>query len=776
MLRRRFTRLSALAATLVLHPGGAAAADTARLVPIVLDVASGPARYTTELALTNRGATTVAATLRYHPSLGATAGGETTRSIAAGRQLVLPDVIAALRESGLALPEGEAHAGTLEVVFAGAESDDVVAATARTTTAVTGPDGRAGLAYGGLRGGSTTALTVYGLRESATDRSNLALLSTSSEPVTLKVTVRSGSGDGASAVVRETETLPPFGWLQIGRVLQGTGIASGWAEIERVGGSGTFSAYGVVNDNVTNDGSFLPPVADGRSGDRLTVPVVAEASNLGSELVLANRGASPVTLTLSYVRSVTAPDGGDGTTTVTLAAREQRIVPDAIDLLRRSGVPVGEVGATHVGSLRITLGGAPLDRVFAAARTGFRSGGGSFGLFTPAVSPGEEATTDVALYGLSADAANRTNVAVVHSGPDGSGPITLEIRAYDGDAAGAERGSPIRQALQPGQHAQVNLILGAAGIRNGWVRVRRLSGTAPWLAYGVVNDGGVPGERTGDGSYVSMEVPFPAPAPPGTIGPAGGTVSLADGSASLIVPPGSLAAPIALTLTRRAGAPLDPNLDASSLVDVAPADARFTFPATLTLRYDPVRTPSGLAEERLGVHRLAGAAWEPAASPHVDAAANEASGDVSSGGTFGVRRRPSAAPCALPQDRQLDFWLGTWAYSANGVPPGTNDVTRDAEGCVVEESLSLDGGYRGRSINLYDPSTALWHQTYVDSEGARMILRGTFTGDRMLLYETSARRHSWRALDANRVRLALEESTNGGTSWVERFNALYTRK
>ncbi len=526
MIRRNASHLTVvLAGFLIGSP--LLAVDTTRLVPIVLDVASGSARYTTELALTNRGASAVTATLRYHPSLGATVGGTATLPVPAGQQLVLPDVIALLREKGISLPVDEPQAGTLEVAFSGAQSGDVVAATARTGSAVASPEGRAGLAYGALREGSTSRLTVYGLRESASDRSNLAFLSTSADPVTVKVTVRSGSGDGKSVVLREAESLPPFGWIQIGRVLSEAGLTNGWAEIERVAGSGSFSAYGVVNDNVTNDGSFLPSVPDGRIGSRLTVPVVAETANLASELVLANRASSPVTLTLSYVRSLTAPDGGDGTTTLTLAPREQRILPDALSFLRGAGVPVGPAGETHVGSLRITVSGAPLDQVFAAARTGFKSGAGSFGLFTPAVSPAEEAADEVVLYGLRADETNRTNVAVVNSGPDAAGPVTLELRTYDGDASGVEKGSPIRQTLAPGQHAQVNLILGDAGIRNGWVRARRVDGTAPWLAYGVVNDGGVPGQRTGDGAYVPMELTDPVAQGAGSFLVKNGDVTLA---------------------------------------------------------------------------------------------------------------------------------------------------------------------------------------------------------------------------------------------------------
>lgn len=47
----------------------------------------------------------------------------------------------------------------------------------------------------------------------------------------------------------------------------------------------------------------------------------------------------------------------------------------------------------------------------------------------------------------------------------------------------------------------------AANVPNGYVRIRRTAGTAPWYAYGVINDGGSPGQRTGDGSYVPGTTP-----------------------------------------------------------------------------------------------------------------------------------------------------------------------------------------------------------------------------------------------------------------------------
>ena len=51
---------------------------------------------------------------------------------------------------------------------------------------------------------------------------------------------------------------------------------------------------------------------------------------------------------------------------------------------------------------------------------------------------------------------------------------------------------------------QINGILSkyTEGTTQGYVRVRRISGNNPFLAYGVVNDGGAPGRRSGDGAYV----------------------------------------------------------------------------------------------------------------------------------------------------------------------------------------------------------------------------------------------------------------------------------
>ena len=135
-----------------------------------------------------------------------------------------------------------------------------------------------------------------------------------------------------------------------------------------------------------------------------------------------------------------------------------------------------------------------------------------------------------------------------------------------------------------------------------------------------------------------------------------------------------------------------------------------------------------------------------------------------------------AAPCDAPPHRQFDFWLGTWAFLQGSAPPASNVITRDPEGCVIDENFTSRGG-RGRSVSLYDEETGKWYQTYVDDGGNRLVLAGAFEGGRMVLYETPERRYFWKVLDPDKIQFALEASANGGRTWsLTAFDTLYTRK
>lgn len=485
-----------------------------RAVPVVLDVrGANSSHYTTELTLTNRGATAVSLTLRYQASIGDPSGsGATADSLAPGEQRIIPDTLSYLRSLGLPVPDTAAgsQGGVLLVRFDGAASEATVAATARTTTATAPPQpaGAAGLSYPGSPPDTASegSLTICGLRDDANDRSNVAVFNPAADPVTVRVTAYSGDGTGFSRVLRENLAIAGFGWEQLSGVFAGTGISSGWVTIQRTSASGRFGAYGIVNDNTTNDGSYVPPTAASVAGGRLTVPVLVETPAYRSELVLVNRSASTATLTLRYVEGLTPSLGPGGTARVVLRPHEQQVIPDAIEALRSLGIEIGAKGAGEfAGALAISVAGAALADVFAGARTAAPSpAGGRYGLFTPGVVEGETAGEEAWVYGLRADSSSRSNLAVVNAGADGDGPVTLELQVFDGDRGGIPAGSPREIVLAPGLWAQETGLLGSVGVRNGWARVRRISGTGAWLAYGVVVDGSNPGERTGDGSYVPM--------------------------------------------------------------------------------------------------------------------------------------------------------------------------------------------------------------------------------------------------------------------------------
>lgn len=483
-----------------------------RSVPVVLDVNSGTGHYTTELSLTNRNSVAVLASLRYQASLGKMLGsGEVSQPLTPGQQLIIPNVIEYLRDKGLSIPsstEDPAQGGVLAVRFEGSASEGAVAVAARTATTTVSPQpvGTAGLSYSGiLPSSSTSTATLYGLRQNSNDRSNVAVFSVTPDPVTVRVTAHDGAGTGRTVLIRESEQIPPFGWTQFNRILEGTGIPQGWVTIEQTGGTGMFGAYGVINDNVTSDGSFVPPVLGVVAGQTITVPVVVESPSFRSELVLANRSSAAVTLTMSYTESLSPGRGEGGTFPLQLGPKEQRIIPDAVDFLRRSGIQIGPLdAATYAGALRIRVDGASLSEIFACARTAAQSkAGGQFGLFTPGVFSKEYGESGAFLYGLRSDERRRTNVALLNA-EDAAGSVTLEIWIFDGDRSGAPTGSPETVTLRPGQWHQINDPLKPKGVRNGWAHVARVSGAARWIAYAVVNDGANPGERTGDGAFVEM--------------------------------------------------------------------------------------------------------------------------------------------------------------------------------------------------------------------------------------------------------------------------------
>jgi hypothetical protein len=107
------------------------------------------------------------------------------------------------------------------------------------------------------------------------------------------------------------------------------------------------------------------------------------------------------------------------------------------------------------------------------------------------------------VYGLQQSNGTRANVAVVHALGGHLEPLVLEV-SYFGPQ-GSELGNDPQCSpctLLPGQWKQFNSPLAAYGAPHGYARIRRISGSDQFIAYGVLND-----NANDDGSYVPMIVP-----------------------------------------------------------------------------------------------------------------------------------------------------------------------------------------------------------------------------------------------------------------------------
>jgi glucose/arabinose dehydrogenase len=467
-------------------------------VPVVVDVsgASG-ARFVSELTLGNRGAASasVAVTFTAADALGSRGSGTFTTTVPAGRQLVFTDALQWLRQNGLFIPLGD-EGGTLRLAYSGLLSGDAAFASVRTLAVL--PEGRAGLAYPALTPNELleAPVALYGLREDASFRSNVGLLNAGDPAtggsVTLRATVHAGAaGDGRSVTLADV-TLGPGQWTQLNRVLALAGYANGWATVERVAGADSFYAYGVVNDNLTGDGAFVAPVPAGRKADRLVLPVAVHTGAFTTELCLTNAGTTP--LRLSFRGYAAATDA-------VLRAGEQRFVPDVLSYLG------GAVAAT---ALQILSSNGSAAAFHASARTfSTGPGGGTFGVAYPAIAPSDAARVETWIYGLKQDGLARSNLALGAADPPaesgGPLPLSLSMDFFDGDTGLLKGTRALSLDASFPDWEQLNLPLSDLGIRNGYVRVRAPAGNPwPFFAYGVVNDGAVPGQGTGDGSYLGM--------------------------------------------------------------------------------------------------------------------------------------------------------------------------------------------------------------------------------------------------------------------------------
>lgn len=485
-----------------------AAAAVSLLVPIVLS-SSGAAGsfYSTELTLVNRGAASATMEIRYASAI---EGGLHTATdvLAARRQRVVPDAIEWLRSLGMPIPASGNRGGTLLFRITGLANPTDAAITARTTSPV--PEGRAGLAYAAIGTGLTGPSWIAGLRQSAQDRSNVAVLNAGGPEagdVTLRLTAYPGTAGGAPRTLPDV-TLSPGGFRQFSGLLAEFGFTGGYVKVERISGAAPYWAYGVVNDQRNSDGSYVLPVPDatGRNKTRGTLPVAVESGIFTTEVVVTNVSTFRRSLTLQFVADAVTAANNLASTSVTLDGGQQLVIPDFVQYLREKNVagigPKG--GASYAGGVFLEAAG-DLEGWIVSARTSAPGGGGRYGLFYLATYAGGALEGGAWIYGLQQDEDDRANLAIVTTN-EFTATNTYKIDVFDGET-GQIAGTREGLVLASKKWMQVGAVLRdiAPGVRHGWAKVTRTAGTSTFLAYGVVNDGPEPATRSGDGAFLVHE-------------------------------------------------------------------------------------------------------------------------------------------------------------------------------------------------------------------------------------------------------------------------------
>jgi Protein of unknown function (DUF1579) len=145
-------------------------------------------------------------------------------------------------------------------------------------------------------------------------------------------------------------------------------------------------------------------------------------------------------------------------------------------------------------------------------------------------------------------------------------------------------------------------------------------------------------------------------------------------------------------------------------------------------------------------------------------------------------------PCAGPEYRALDFWVGEWdlSFDSGGgkIASAVNRVTRDEFGdCVIAEHFEqADIGFVGASHSSWDRARKQWVQTWVDNGGGYITLAGGPVAGRPYTFELRTleprgpqRKHYrmiWQDVTADSLTWRWQQLQDDGSytdSWVLRY-------
>jgi hypothetical protein len=181
------------------------------------------------------------------------------------------------------------------------------------------------------------------------------------------------------------------------------------------------------------------------------------------------------------------------------------IIPNFVQWMRQNSViPLWSLNQSNVGPLSVTVRGNEASGLFVGGRTSSAGGGGRYGVFYTAVPFGTATANETWVYGLQQNAENRSNLGLVNTGEISQDSSLFQIDVFDGKS-GTLAATINNITVGSKKLLQISSILQAYApqLTQGYLHIKKVKGTNPFIAYSIINDGGQPGTRTGDGAFIT---------------------------------------------------------------------------------------------------------------------------------------------------------------------------------------------------------------------------------------------------------------------------------
>lgn len=634
-------------------------------------------QWRSEVVLSNLGGAVATTLLEIVPRDGSATAASLSLTMAPGETRHLPDVYVALNA-----PSG---AGTLRV------TGNVYSWVRTFNQAASGTFGLAVPPVqdvGAFRAGSAVYFPVESPSDPATEfRSNLLLLNLGAATATF--TISAGSA-------LRTQAVPAGTQIQISGIGDWLGLPAG-PSVLSITADGSWFGYVTTIDPATGD----PTPVLGLKGDARASTSFSGVASAGGVNGTQWRSEARVFNPRPFAQGVELELVPRGESDVS-AATTIWLEPSATRVLRDVYSAFGV--ASGAGTLRVR------GDVLAWVRTFNQGAGATFGTDVPGTTPelaiGSGA---VAAFPVSATAdvtrGFRSNLLLTN----------VESRSVTVTVASGSASSTI--TLPPGAFVQQNDVGAWLGLSAGTKTVQ-VSGDGRWTGLVTTIDPTF-GDPTGVQGLLTTSNPMPTGrgeaigvAAAGTFGPAGGSLSLPDGSVTVTVPAGALASPTTLTLQPSTNLAWG---GSGNAVVLGPAGVSFAKPVTLGFRV-PAEASDGSDLAGLGVAvQDADGYWNWVS----DASRDEARKTI----TIAVTRLGSSAVGANPAVRAL---LGGGDDTAAAVVRGAKLLPTQAKVqkgktqalvvtfCYPDEALApLSPGksYRGFACSSDFPSP-VWTDTW----------------------------------------------------------------